>query len=59
MAGAVAAGMDRENIAMFDSRDAMADSLRENCREGDVLLFKGSHGMHMELVLEKFLNEER
>ena len=59
VAGAVAAGMDREHIGSFDSRDAMADSLRENCREGDVLLFKGSHGMHMELVLEKFLNEER
>lgn len=59
LAGAVAAGMDPENTGSFDSREAMAESLRRNCRQGDVLLFKGSHGMHMELVLEKFLNEEK
>ena len=41
------------------SREDMAQSLRINCREGDVLLFKGSHGMHMELVLEQLLKEER
>jgi len=27
-------------------------------KPGDVLLFKGSHGMHMELALEGFLGKE-
>ena len=39
----------------FRDRDAMAQALKELARPGDTLLFKGSHGMHMELVLEKFL----
>jgi UDP-N-acetylmuramoyl-tripeptide--D-alanyl-D-alanine ligase len=59
IAGAVAAGMKPENTGAFESREDMAQSLRQNAAEGDVLLFKGSHGMHMELVLEQFLKEER
>ena len=43
----------------FTTREDMADFMKEICRPGDVLLFKGSHGMHMELVLEMFLKEER
>lgn len=39
----------------FDVRDAMAHALKELAQPGDTLLFKGSHGMHMELVLERFL----
>ena len=27
-------------------------------KPGDVILFKGSHGMRMELILEAFLNKE-
>ena len=57
--GAIAAGMAEENTGCFETHELMAESLRQNCREGDVLLFKGSHGSHMELVLEQFLNEER
>lgn len=41
----------------FSDRTAMAQRLKQICIPGDVLLFKGSHGMHMELVLEKFLSE--
>ena len=43
----------------FVDRKCMADRLKEICCPDDVLLFKGSHGMHMELVLEQFLQEER
>ena len=39
----------------FRDRDEMAQALKEICLPGDTLLFKGSHGMHMELVLERFL----
>ena len=38
----------------FDSHAALAQALRELARPGDVLLFKGSHGMHMEKVQELF-----
>ena len=57
--GAVQAGMNIENALAFETRENMAAYLKANCHEGDVLLFKGSHGMHMELVLEQFTNEER
>ena len=46
------------NCRIFDDRMAMAHTLREIATSGDTLLFKGSHGMHMELVLEAFLKEE-
>ena len=53
--GAQTAGMEQGRMAAFDDRTGMAAHLRQVCRPGDVLLFKGSHGMHMELVLEQFL----
>ncbi len=43
---------------VFNDRAAMAHRLKALAQKGDVLLFKGSHGMHMELVLEGFLKEE-
>ena len=43
------------NCQVFDDRNAMAMALQTLAKPGDTLLFKGSHGMHMELVLEAFL----
>ena len=40
---------------IFTDRTAMAQRLRQIAAPGDTLLFKGSHGMHMELVLDAFL----
>lgn len=56
--GAVDGGMIKENAKSFESRDALADALRLCARSGDVVLFKGSHGMHMELALERFLTKD-
>lgn len=39
----------------FDDRDEMAQALKQAVRPGDVILFKASHGMHLELVLDAFL----
>ena len=39
----------------FATHDALVAALEETCRAGDTLLFKGSHGMHMEQVLARFL----
>ena len=54
--GAQSAGMNEEHILTFQDRTLLAEKLRVFCAPGDVLLFKGSHGMHMELVLEQFLH---
>ena len=47
-----------ERCRIFDDREKMARALLETAQPGDTLLFKGSHGMHMELVLDLFLKEE-
>ena len=53
--GAITGGMHETNARAFDNREKMADVLTSIARSGDVLLFKGSRGMRMELVLEQFL----
>ena len=58
VAAAVENGMAQEKALIFDDRGEMAKKLKELVAPGDTLLFKGSHGMHMELVLEQFLQEE-
>ena len=56
--GALEAGIEQSAVIAFAERGAMARKLRALARRGDTLLFKGSHGMHMELVLQQFLREE-
>ena len=38
----------------FDSREELLEALRACAKPGDVILFKASHGMHLEQVLEAF-----
>ena len=47
--------MPAEKALAFDDRKQLSMELIRQCRPGDVLLFKGSRGMHMELVMEQFL----
>ena len=54
--GAVTGGM--ENAACFENRGHLVQELKRIARAGDTLLFKGSHGMHMEIALERFLADE-
>ena len=42
----------------FEDRALMAQTLKQLVQAGDVLLFKGSRGMKMEIVLELFLQTE-
>ncbi len=42
----------------FLDRGELVAALGSIARKGDVLLFKGSHGMHMELALDRFLQDE-
>ncbi len=55
VSGAVTGGMSDKWARAFTDREAMVKALRAAAKPGDVLLFKGSRGMHMELALEGFL----
>ena len=57
LSGAITGGMADGKAMAFDDRDACASALRRAARPGDTLLFKGSRGMHMELILDAFLAE--
>ena len=57
--GTVTGGMLETMGRAFDDREEMAKALKRAVRPGDVLLFKASRGMHLELVLEAFLKEEK
>lgn len=43
-----------EKALHFETQEALLAALRAEARPGDVLLFKGSHGMHLETVLTAF-----
>ena len=57
--GALTGGMAQTRVKMYETHDALVQALKFAVKPGDVLLFKGSRGMHMELVLQKFLEEEK
>ena len=42
-------------VLAFDDHGSLAQELKKSARSGDVILFKGSRGMHMEISLDKFL----
>lgn len=52
--GAREAGMSEDHMQNFDSHEALAQRLHELVVSGDAVLFKGSHGMHMEKALALF-----
>ncbi len=57
--GIITGGMPESKGRAFDSHEEMARALKSAARPGDVFLFKASHGMHLEKVLEAFLEEEK
>ena len=59
LSGAITGGMSDICARAFDDRDKLVDALKLQVKPGDVLLFKGSHGMKMDLALQKFLHEEK
>ena len=58
ISGAITGGMPDTRAMAFDDHDKLASVLRRMVKPGDVILFKGSRGMHMERALEKFLQDE-
>ena len=57
--GALTGGMSSINARAFDNREKLTDVLTSIVRPGDVILVKGSRGMRMELILERFLKNTR
>ena len=57
--GALTGGMTDSTARSFTDRQLLVLELKRLARPGDVILFKGSRGMHMELALEQFFNDER
>ncbi len=55
--GAITGGMSQNNARAFTDKEKMTQVLLQLAKPGDTLLFKGSRGMRMEQVLEKFLEE--
>ena len=56
VSGAIAEGMNDACARAFKDQETLASALKASVMAGDVLLFKGSHGMHMERLLELFLD---
>jgi UDP-N-acetylmuramoyl-tripeptide--D-alanyl-D-alanine ligase len=57
--GAVTGGISQRNAMNFESQEELLNVLRSRAKPGDVLLFKGSHGMHMEKILKAFMDEQK
>ena len=57
--GCITGGMQETQARAFTDRDRLVAVLKQVIRPGDVILIKGSRGMHMELVLEKLFAQEK
>ena len=59
VSGAVTGEMSDSLVGGYEDREKLVSALKRLAKPGDVLLFKGSHGMHMDVALEQFLHEDR
>ena len=57
ISGAVTGGMTNLQASSFEDRDRLVAALKRTVKPGDVLLFKGSRGMRMDLALEQLLDK--
>ena len=53
--GAITGGMEADCVSAYTDHQALAEALKQAAKPGDILLFKGSRGMHMEISLDYFL----
>ena len=52
---AIELGMAKKNVVHFDKEDDSYDYLRKNLDKKDVVLVKGSHGIHLENIVNKIM----
>ena len=55
--GALTGGMAESKARAFTDRERLVAVLKQLAKPGDTILFKGSRGMRMELILEQFVKE--
>ena len=58
ISGAITGGLPDTKAIAFEDREKLAAALKRMVKPGDVILFKGSRGMHMEWILDLFLKDE-
>ena len=58
ISGAITGGMTEHKCSSYEDRDKIIAALKRTVKPGDVLLFKGSQGMRMDLTLDGLLKEE-
>ena len=56
--GCLTGGMPENRCRAFQDKTELTSALLRFAKPGDTILFKGSHGMHMETVLEAFLADK-
>ena len=59
LSGTITGGMPENMGRAFEDRAELIQALKWSAKPGDVLLFKASRGMHLEKILEGFLEEEK
>jgi UDP-N-acetylmuramoyl-tripeptide--D-alanyl-D-alanine ligase len=57
ISGAQTGGMSMPKAIAFDSQEELVNTLLYQAKPGDMILFKGSRGMKMELALRMFLEK--
>ena len=59
ISGTITGGMPETRGRAFTNREELVAALKRTAKPGDVLLFKASHGIHLEQVIDAFLGEEK
>lgn len=57
--GCITGGMEKFHVQGFTEMDKIIAALKRMLQSGDVVLVKGSHGMHMEQIIDAFLADEK
>lgn len=57
--GCITGGMEKFHVQGFTEMDKIIAALKRMLLPGDVVLVKGSHGMHMEQIIDAFLADEK
>ena len=55
--GTVTGGMPQTRCRAFSDQEKLVQALRQAAKPGDVMLFKASHGVHLEKALDAFLGD--
>ena len=59
ISGTITGGMPETRGRAFDDREELLGALKRTAKPGDVFLFKASHGMHLDEILDAFLKDEK